>query len=152
MTPAEWKLFGLKLRVMREEASLSQNQVAAASGVGPKTISSYEVGTRTHTMKLAQFEAICEACGQNPGEVLAHLMFGKTPAATRVPSSKLPRNPRTGRLIYPSAPRVRRETPATVEKPFALGLPDRVLQIDAEIAAMNATGVSVPGGDEGASL
>lgn len=48
----------LKLRELRARAGLTQEDVARRSGVGAKTISSFESGTRIGTMKLAQLERI----------------------------------------------------------------------------------------------
>ena len=48
----------LKLRELRARAGLTQEDVARRSGVGVKTISSFESGTRIGTMKLSQLEAI----------------------------------------------------------------------------------------------
>ena len=44
----------LKLRELRNLRGLSQKDVAHRSGVGEKTISSFETGQRTGTMKLSQ--------------------------------------------------------------------------------------------------
>ena len=44
----------LKLRELRNLRGLSQKDVARRSGVGEKTISSFETGQRTGTMKLSQ--------------------------------------------------------------------------------------------------
>lgn len=48
----------LKLRELRARAGLTQEVVARRSGVGVKTLSSFESGARTPTMKLAQLEVI----------------------------------------------------------------------------------------------
>jgi transcriptional regulator with XRE-family HTH domain len=48
----------LKLRELRARAGLTQEEVARRSGVGAKTLSSFESGARTSTMKLSQLEAI----------------------------------------------------------------------------------------------
>lgn len=54
----------LRLKCAREQAGLTQRQLAAKSGVGVKTISSFESSpTRTRSIKLAQLEAILAACG-----------------------------------------------------------------------------------------
>jgi transcriptional regulator with XRE-family HTH domain len=44
----------LKLRELRDLRGLSQKDVARLSGVGEKTISSFETGQRIGTMKLSQ--------------------------------------------------------------------------------------------------
>jgi transcriptional regulator with XRE-family HTH domain len=48
----------LKLRELRARAGLTQEEVSRRCGIGVKTISSFESGARTSTMKLAQLEAI----------------------------------------------------------------------------------------------
>jgi transcriptional regulator with XRE-family HTH domain len=53
----------LKLRELRARAGLTQEEVAKRSGVGVKTLSSFESGARTPTMKLAQLAAIVRVYG-----------------------------------------------------------------------------------------
>jgi transcriptional regulator with XRE-family HTH domain len=48
----------LKLRELRARAGLTQEEVATRSGIGVKTISSFESGARIGTMKVAQLERI----------------------------------------------------------------------------------------------
>lgn len=48
----------LRLRELRRAARLSQKELAAKSGIGEKTLSSFETGTRIGSLKLAQLEAI----------------------------------------------------------------------------------------------
>lgn len=53
----------LKLRELRVRAGLTQDEVAARSGVGVKTLSSFESGARITSMKVAQLEAILRVYG-----------------------------------------------------------------------------------------
>ena len=53
----------LKLRELRARAGLTQEEVAARSGVGAKTLSSFESGARITSMKLAQLHAILGVYG-----------------------------------------------------------------------------------------
>ncbi len=48
----------LKLRELRSRSRLTQEEVAARSHIGVKTISSFESGSRIDSMKLSQLEAI----------------------------------------------------------------------------------------------
>ena len=48
----------LKLRELRARAQLHQSDVASRSGLGVKTISSFESGSRISTMKISQLERI----------------------------------------------------------------------------------------------
>ena len=48
----------LKLREVRRLRGLSQKDVARLSGVGEKTISSFETGERIGSMKLAQLKRL----------------------------------------------------------------------------------------------
>jgi transcriptional regulator with XRE-family HTH domain len=53
----------LKLRELRARAGLTQEEVARASRIGVKTISSFESGSRVDSMKLSQLEAILRVYG-----------------------------------------------------------------------------------------
>ena len=53
----------LKLREARRMRGLSQQDAARLSGVGKKTISSFETGTRIGSLKLAQLKSLLEAYG-----------------------------------------------------------------------------------------
>jgi len=53
----------LKLRELRRLRGMSQKDVARRSGVGEKTISSFETGQRIGSLKLSQLESILEAYG-----------------------------------------------------------------------------------------
>lgn len=58
----------LKLREVRRMRSLSQKDVARISGVGEKTISSFETGERIGSMKLAQLKQLLAAYGLTEAE------------------------------------------------------------------------------------
>lgn len=53
----------LKLRELRDLRRLSQKDVARLSGVGEKTISSFETGERIGTMKLSQLAKLLAIYG-----------------------------------------------------------------------------------------
>jgi transcriptional regulator with XRE-family HTH domain len=53
----------LKLREARRMRGLSQKDAASLSGVGEKTISSFETGTRIGSLKLSQLKSLLEAYG-----------------------------------------------------------------------------------------
>jgi HTH-type transcriptional regulator, competence development regulator len=53
----------LKLREIRRLRGLSQKDVARLSGVGEKTISSFETGERIGSMKLAQLKRLLAVYG-----------------------------------------------------------------------------------------
>ena len=61
----------LKLRELRARAGLTQEEVARRSGVGVKTLSSFESGARIEAMKLAQLEAILSVYAVTPAEFLS---------------------------------------------------------------------------------
>jgi transcriptional regulator with XRE-family HTH domain len=63
----------LKLREIRRMRGLSQRDVARLSGVGVKTISSFETGDRIGSLKLAQLERLLAAYGLTAAE-----FFGKS--------------------------------------------------------------------------
>jgi transcriptional regulator with XRE-family HTH domain len=58
----------LKLREIRRMRGMSQKDVARRSGIGEKTISSFETGERIGSLKLAQLERILTAYGLTPAE------------------------------------------------------------------------------------
>lgn len=58
----------LKLREARRMRGLSQKDAARLSGVGQKTISSFETGSRIESLKLAQLESLLEAYGLTEAE------------------------------------------------------------------------------------
>jgi transcriptional regulator with XRE-family HTH domain len=58
----------LKLREARRMRGLSQKDAARLSGVGQKTISSFETGLRIESLKLAQLRSLLEAYGLTEAE------------------------------------------------------------------------------------
>jgi len=58
----------LKLREIRRHRGLSQKDVAKLSGVGEKTISSFETGQRIGSLKLAQLERLLSVYGLTEAE------------------------------------------------------------------------------------
>lgn len=63
----------LKLREIRRMRGLSQKDVAVLSGVGEKTISSFETGERIGSLKLAQLKRLLSVYGLTETE-----FFGAT--------------------------------------------------------------------------
>src|SRR5438445_12546193 len=58
----------LKLREIRRMRGLSQKDVARLSGVGEKTISSFETGHRIGSLKLAQLKKMLKVYGLRESE------------------------------------------------------------------------------------
>ena len=58
----------LKLREVRRLRGLSQKDVSRLSGVGEKTISSFETGERVGSMKLAQLKRLLAVYGMTEAE------------------------------------------------------------------------------------
>jgi len=58
----------LKLREIRRMRGLSQKDVARISGVGEKTISSFETGQRIGSLKLAQLKRLLKVYGMTESE------------------------------------------------------------------------------------
>ena len=58
----------LKLREIRRMRGLSQKDVARMSGVGEKTISSFETGNRIGSLKLDQLKKLLSAYGLTEAE------------------------------------------------------------------------------------
>jgi len=58
----------LKLRELRRHRGLSQSDVAHKSGIGIKTLSSFETGERIRSMKLVQLQRLLRAYGVSEGE------------------------------------------------------------------------------------
>lgn len=56
-------MISVALRDLRQDKGLTQRALAARSGVGVKTISSYETGERVAGLKIGQLVAICRALG-----------------------------------------------------------------------------------------
>jgi transcriptional regulator with XRE-family HTH domain len=66
----------LKLRELRRLSGLSQHDVARLSGVGVKTISSFETGARIDSLKLAQLERILRVYGMSESEFFIDMTDG----------------------------------------------------------------------------
>lgn len=58
----------LKLRELRRLRGLTQKDVARLSGVGPKTISSFETGERIGSLKLVQLKRLLSVYGMTEVE------------------------------------------------------------------------------------
>ena len=58
----------LKLRELRRLRGLSQKDVARLSGIGPKTISSFETGQRIGSLKIAQLRKLLGVYGLSEAE------------------------------------------------------------------------------------
>jgi transcriptional regulator with XRE-family HTH domain len=58
----------LKLRELRRMRGLTQREAGLSSGVGQKTVSSFETGERIMSMKLSQFLALLNAYDVAPEE------------------------------------------------------------------------------------
>ena len=98
----------LKLRELRRQAGMSQEILAAKSGVHGKTISSWETGRRIASLKVRHLEAAVVACGytleqffspafddeQEEGVDVASLNRAELAAITRVASIFQPFNTR----------------------------------------------------------
>src|SRR4051812_20165738 len=64
----------LKLREIRRLRGLSQKDVARLSGVGEKTISSFETGERIGALKLAQLERLLAVYGMTEVEFFGRVI------------------------------------------------------------------------------
>lgn len=65
----EWEMdIVLRLRELRRLRGMSQSEVARKSGLGIKTISSFETGHRIGSMKLSQLERLLHVYGVSKGE------------------------------------------------------------------------------------
>lgn len=58
----------LKLRELRRMRGMTQREAGLSSGVGLKTVSSFETGERIMSMKLSQFLALLNAYDVTPEE------------------------------------------------------------------------------------
>jgi transcriptional regulator with XRE-family HTH domain len=58
----------LKLRELRKYRGLSQLEAAAESGLGVKTLSSFETGERINSMKLTQLQQLLRVYGVTEAE------------------------------------------------------------------------------------
>lgn len=61
----------LKLRELRRLSGLSQKDVARLSGVGEKSLSSFETGERIDSLKVAQLQRILRVYGVDESEFFA---------------------------------------------------------------------------------
>jgi transcriptional regulator with XRE-family HTH domain len=68
---------GLELQGIRRLRGLSQKQVAKLSGVGEKTISSFETGERIDGMSVRQLFALLECYGMSPMEFFGNQLMGQ---------------------------------------------------------------------------
>ena len=66
----------LKLRELRKVLGLKQKDVALATGLGVKTISSFETGERIGSLKVEQLEKILDVYGITPGEFFGNEIDG----------------------------------------------------------------------------
>lgn len=111
----------LKLRELRRLCRLSQQEVAKSSGMGVKTLSSFESGARIRSIKVLQLLSLLQVYDVSPAE-----FFGGT--VDRAIFAELERlNPRETELVrglraLPDAARVRLE-----EKFLAMTLAAEVL-------------------------
>ncbi len=64
----------LKLREIRRMRGLSQKDVSRLSGVGEKTISSFETGQRIGSLKLSQLRRLLGVYGLNESEFFGGLV------------------------------------------------------------------------------
>jgi len=58
----------LRLRELRRMSGLSQKEVSLLSGIGEKTISSFETGCRVDTMKISQLRRLLAVYGVSEAE------------------------------------------------------------------------------------
>ena len=58
-----------QLRIMRYRAGLEQSELAARSGVGAKSISSFETGQRVGSLKVQQLDQLAAAVGLRAEQV-----------------------------------------------------------------------------------
>ena len=58
----------LKLRELRRLRGLTQKEAAEVSGIGEKTVSSFETGERITSIKLSQLLQLLSAYNVTPGE------------------------------------------------------------------------------------
>lgn len=63
----------IALRSLRQDACLTQPQLAELSGIGMKTISSFESGRRIESMKVIQLQRLVNALGMTLLEFFAHV-------------------------------------------------------------------------------
>lgn len=67
---------------LRDRAALTQKDLARHSGVGEKTISSFETGERIHALKLSQLRQLLAVCSCSLAEfeqLVAHARYRPAP-------------------------------------------------------------------------
>lgn len=84
----------LRLRELRRLRGMSQSEVARRSGLGIKTISSFETGHRIESMKLSQLEQLLEVYGVSKSE-----FFGEELELMLSPWSEQAENEQKVRLL-----------------------------------------------------
>ena len=82
----------LKLRELRRTGSVSQAKLARLSGVGVKTISSFETGARIDSLKLKQLERILAVYDMTLAEFFA---WELSPGPSELPPDTRPWMERT---------------------------------------------------------
>ncbi len=60
-----------RLRSLRRRSGLSQRDVALRSGIGIKTVSSFETGQRISSMKISQLRQLLDVYGVSEAEFFA---------------------------------------------------------------------------------
>jgi len=96
---------GLKLKCLRQHRGISQKDLARASKVGEKTISSFETGQRLVSLKVTQLVALLDSLGVTLAEFIVWDPEQAATPATVVPiHSTLPTVVRTTRRTLPIDP------------------------------------------------
>jgi transcriptional regulator with XRE-family HTH domain len=104
MSELAWMaLLPLQLRLVREAAGLSQRELGIRSGVGEKSISSFETGARIEFIKLAQLTRIADACHVTLVELLAAPEVELSPVVAVVPFPPPQSSPKRGITIFRSS-------------------------------------------------
>lgn len=70
MTHTFAQILSLTLQEMRRDHGLSQKELARLSGVGEKTISTYETGVRIDRIKVDHLDRIARVLGTTASELL----------------------------------------------------------------------------------
>ena len=106
----------LKLRELRKMCGLSQAEAARISGVGVKTISSFETGGRIESLKLEQLRKLLAAYGTTEEE-----FFGGV-VETRIGATV----PNTTEALVIDAVRQISKLPGHLQRALAMRLSDMV--------------------------
>ncbi len=80
--------FALLLKEARLARGLTQKDLARMSGVGEKTLSSFETGQRISTMKVAQLRSLLRAMGLTLDQFFARDIYPADCAAVKVISHR----------------------------------------------------------------